>query len=204
VFFLLCFSSLGSCTRPGPSRSRWPAPIAAFQGARPPRRIVSRVRVPVAAVDPRPLEHFKVPTLRRPIARGRVLVADIRPRPLQHREVPAQSRPKNQPRMPSIFRPHGGRLCLTRAESTLAEGTGQLGTSVGWRVSHEWAVRVVMGCGGWRRCGAHGLALVYYRKAQSAGKNEVESRNEAEKQPRSWLAHAARACIALTSCRCSA
>ena len=55
------------------------------------------------------------------------------------------------------------RLCLTRAESTPAEGTGQPSTSAGWRVPHEWAVRAVMGCGDWRRCGAPGLARTSYR-----------------------------------------
>ena len=53
-------------------------------------------------------------------------------------------------------------MCLTHAESTPAEGTGQPGTSVGCPVSHEWAVRAVMGCGGWRRCGAPGLARTSY------------------------------------------
>ena len=53
-------------------------------------------------------------------------------------------------------------MCRTRAESTPAEGTGQPGTSAAWRVPHEWAVGAVMGCGGWRRCGAPGLARTSY------------------------------------------
>jgi hypothetical protein len=52
------------------------------------------------------------------------------------------------------------RLCLTRAESTPTEGTGQAGTTVGWLVRTD-------GCGGWRRVDGGAVRLASRRTRQA-------------------------------------
>jgi hypothetical protein len=55
-------------------------------------RLAARLRVPVAAVRPRPLQHLQVSALRHLTARALVLVAAVRPQPLQYSHVPAPHR----------------------------------------------------------------------------------------------------------------
>jgi hypothetical protein len=68
-----------------------PRPLQHFQVPTT-RRLTTRVLTPVAAIGPRPLQYFKVPTPRRVTARSRVPIAVVGLRPLQHFKVSAPRR----------------------------------------------------------------------------------------------------------------